>query len=86
MAFIATGAIGFLWILCWLSLYHRPEQDAKVSAAELAYIQSDPPDQKTLPEKTVPWKTLLAPPPGVGDRYRQVLYRSDLVGLSVLDA
>jgi ACS family hexuronate transporter-like MFS transporter len=59
MAFIATGAIGFLWILCWLSLYHRPEQDAKVSAAELAHIQSDPPDQKTMPEKTVPWKTLL---------------------------
>ncbi len=59
MAFIATGAIGFLWILCWLSLYHRPEEDAKISAAEMAYIRSDPPDQNTAPDKTVPWRTLL---------------------------
>ncbi|HME36709.1 MAG TPA: MFS transporter [Candidatus Sulfotelmatobacter sp.] len=59
MAFIATGALGFLWIVCWLSLYHRPEDDTKVSAAELAHIQSDPPDQKMATDKTVPWKTLL---------------------------
>ena len=59
MAFIATGALGFVWIVCWLSLYHRPEHDTKVSAAELAHIQSDPPDQPTTPEKTVPWMTLL---------------------------
>lgn len=59
MAFIATGAIGFFWVLCWLSLYHRPEHDTRVSAAEMAHIQSDPPDQNTMPEKTVPWRTLL---------------------------
>jgi MFS transporter, ACS family, hexuronate transporter len=59
MAFIATGALGFVWIVCWLSFYHRPEHDTKVSAAELAHIQSDPPDQQTTPEKTVPWRTLL---------------------------
>ena len=59
MAFIATGAIGFVWILCWLSLYHRPQQDTQVTAAELAYIQSDPPDEKTTSETTVPWETLL---------------------------
>ena len=28
MAFIATGGIGFVWILCWLVLYRRPEDDA----------------------------------------------------------
>ena len=54
MAFIATGAVGFVWVLVWLLLYRHPENDAKVSAAELAYIQSDPPDQAT----TVPWRTL----------------------------
>jgi len=59
MAFIATGALGFVWILCWLSLYHRPEQDTKVSAAELAYIQSDPPDQRANGETTVPLLTLV---------------------------
>ncbi len=41
MAFIATGALGFLWILCWLAIYHRPEEDRFISPAELAYIQSD---------------------------------------------
>jgi len=60
MAFIATGALGFFWILCWLSLYNRPEQSAGLSATEMAHIQSDPPDQKTTPEKTVSWKTLLS--------------------------
>ena len=55
MAFIATGAVGFLWVLVWLLLYRRPDEDAKVSAAELAYIRSDPPDEV----RTIPWRTLL---------------------------
>jgi MFS transporter, ACS family, aldohexuronate transporter len=59
MAFIATGALGFVWILCWLLVYHRPEDDARVSAAELAHIQSDPPDQRLTAGTTVPWGTLL---------------------------
>jgi len=61
MAFIATGAIGFFWIFCWLALYHRPEEDTRVSAAELAYIQSDPQDPETI-KTTVPWLTLLTLP------------------------
>jgi ACS family hexuronate transporter-like MFS transporter len=60
MAFIATGALGFVWIVCWLSFYHRPEQDKRVSAAELAHIQSDPQDQETVPNTAVPWRTLLS--------------------------
>jgi MFS transporter, ACS family, hexuronate transporter len=62
MAFIATGALGFVWILCWLALYHRPEEDSKVSAAELAYIQrdrGDPQGQETSREAAIPWRTLL---------------------------
>src|SRR6478735_1238142 len=42
-AFIATGAIGFLWLVAWWALYRRPEDHPSVSKAELAYIQSDPP-------------------------------------------
>ncbi len=41
MAFIATGALGFVWIASWLALYRRPEESNLVSSAELAYIQSD---------------------------------------------
>lgn len=55
MAFIATGALGMVWIALWLGLYRRPEKSGLVSPGELAYIQSDP--QET--EETVPWRTLL---------------------------
>ncbi len=43
-AFIATGAVGFLWLAFWLPLYRRPEKHPRLSKDELAYIQSDPPD------------------------------------------
>jgi len=55
MAFIATGALGFVWIGCWLAFYHRPEEGMRVSAAELAHIQSDPAEAATK----IPWLTLL---------------------------
>jgi ACS family hexuronate transporter-like MFS transporter len=54
MAFIGTGALGFLWIVAWLILYSRPEH-SNISAAELAYIQSD---RSQLEEKRVPLRTL----------------------------
>jgi MFS transporter, ACS family, hexuronate transporter len=44
-AFIATGAIGFLWLFLWWPLYKSPEHHPGVTPAELAYIRSDPPDQ-----------------------------------------
>lgn len=44
-AFIWTGAIGFVWLVLWLLLYRKPEDDKKVSAEELNYIRSDPPDK-----------------------------------------
>lgn len=55
-AFILTGAIGFLWLLFWLPFYDRPEKHHRVSATELAYIQSDPPDP---PAARVPWLKLI---------------------------
>lgn len=58
-AFIATGAIGFLWLFFWFAIYHVPTAHPKVKAEELAYIQADPPE----PSAAIPWRTLL--------RYRQ---------------
>ena len=55
-AFIITGAIGFVWLLFWLPLYARPESHPRVSKAELAYIQSDPPDP---PAAKIPWIQLI---------------------------
>lgn len=55
-AFILTGAIGFLWLAFWFPLYGRPESHPKVSKAELAHIQSDPPDP---PAAKIPWVKLI---------------------------
>ena len=44
-AFIIIGAIGFLWLAFWIWMYDKPEQQKKLSAAELAYIKSDKDDE-----------------------------------------
>jgi ACS family hexuronate transporter-like MFS transporter len=54
-AFVATGALGFLWLAWWWVSYRPPEQHSGVSASELAYIRSDPAE----PSVRVPWRTLL---------------------------
>jgi len=54
-AFVATGALGFIWLLFWWTIYDRPESHKRVSAAELAYIKSDPPDSPT----PISWAELL---------------------------
>ncbi|MFL5386404.1 MAG: MFS transporter [Longimicrobiaceae bacterium] len=53
VAFVATGALGFIWLAFWLALYRRPEERA--SPAELAYIRSDPAERT----EAVPWLQLL---------------------------
>src|SRR5580658_3180359 len=58
MAFIATGAIGLAWLLAWLALYRRPDDDNAVSAAELAYIKSDLDDVQNR-QTTFPLRKLL---------------------------
>lgn len=43
-AFIITGLLGFIWVVAWWLLYHAPDKNPKVNAAELAYIHSDTPE------------------------------------------
>jgi MFS transporter, ACS family, hexuronate transporter len=54
-AFIATGALGFLWLAAWLIVYRPPEEHPKIGAAELAHIRSDPVE----PTFAVSWMQLL---------------------------
>lgn len=54
-AFYCTGALGFVWLAFWLTMYARPEAHPRISAGELAHIRGDPPD----PAAPVPWVTLL---------------------------
>lgn len=55
MTFIITGAIGFVWIAFWLWMYKSPQEHPRLSAAELEYISSDPPE----PQIKIPWIQLL---------------------------
>src|SRR5687767_9765047 len=54
-AFVATGAVGFLWLLFWLPTYRDPSGHPKVTPAELAHIRSDPPESTAA----IPWASLL---------------------------
>jgi len=40
--FVITGLVGLIWVLFWLPMYRPPAEHSRVSASELAYIQSEP--------------------------------------------
>ncbi|WP_295711688.1 MFS transporter [Mucilaginibacter sp.] len=41
MAFLITGAIGFVWLIFWWIFYEIPAKHKKVTPEEVAYINSD---------------------------------------------
>ena len=41
IAFIAIGAIGFIWLIFWFMMYEIPSKHKKLSKRELDYINSD---------------------------------------------
>jgi ACS family hexuronate transporter-like MFS transporter len=58
-AFIIIGAVGFVWLIFWLQFYQPLNQQPRLLAPELAYINSD--TDVTTPADTanVPWLKLL---------------------------
>jgi ACS family hexuronate transporter-like MFS transporter len=60
MAFIGTGAIGFLWLIFWFIFYEVPEKQKRLSEGERDYILSDP---IQVDNNYVSWSKIL--------RYRQ---------------
>jgi len=60
-AFILVGAIGFLWLIFWMIFYNRPDQQKRLSKAELDYINSDADAEVAVTEKKekVAWFKLL---------------------------
>ena len=44
-AFLLIGAIGFIWLIFWKIYYAIPREQKRLSAAELAYIESDKEDE-----------------------------------------
>ncbi|MGY4539031.1 ACS family hexuronate transporter-like MFS transporter [Mucilaginibacter sp. UYNi724] len=60
MAFIITGAIGFVWLFFWVILYEIPSRHKKINAAEFEHIHSDieEPATENVPEDKVKWSRL----------------------------
>jgi MFS transporter, ACS family, hexuronate transporter len=54
-SFIATGSLGIILLFFWWRFYRLPQGHPKVSAAELAYIESD---QEVTGEK-IPWQKVI---------------------------
>lgn len=58
-AFIFTGLLGFFWLFFWLQLYEPPQQQKRLSAAELQYIHSDNEEGNISFTKKISWFKLL---------------------------
>ena len=60
-AFILTGILGFIWLIFWFLFYEIPQRHKKVSAQELAYIESDK-DEQIKPGEVIKlsWGKLLS--------------------------
>jgi len=63
MAFIITGAIGFVWLVLWFMIYQPPALHKKLSKAEFDYIHSDADDLVAVAVNTkeprITWRQLL---------------------------
>ncbi len=55
-AFLITGSFTLVWLVVWLAVYRPPRGHPRLGAAELALIESDPPDPAAV---SVPWRRLL---------------------------
>lgn len=62
--FWITGALGFVWLAFWLFLYDIPQKQKRLSAEELAYIESDQEDTVGQVESTkaISWNKLFSFP------------------------
>ncbi|RYY34734.1 MAG: MFS transporter [Sphingobacteriaceae bacterium] len=61
MAFIITGAIGFIWLIFWWLFYEIPSKQKRLTKAEFEYIHSDEdePAATGQPGKNISWGKLL---------------------------
>ena len=62
--FWITGAMGFIWLIFWLWLYEIPSRQKRLSAEELAYIESDHDDNADQVQSTttISWAKLFTFP------------------------
>lgn len=60
-AFIIIGALGFVWMGFWTFIYRRPEENPRVNAAELEYIEQDSVSDEPAAAVEVPSETKKIP-------------------------
>lgn len=62
MAFIATGVVGFVWLIFWLLFYEIPAKQKRLKAEEFAYINSDTDEQSEneVNKSGVKWLSLFS--------------------------
>ncbi len=53
IAFVITGAIGFLWLVMWRWVYYEPEQHPRITVKELAFIRNGQEDASS--KNALPW-------------------------------
>ncbi len=62
-AFIIIGAVGFLWLIFWFIFYDKPNEQKRISQAELEYIHADLETETIItsekPSQKITWATLL---------------------------
>jgi ACS family hexuronate transporter-like MFS transporter len=59
MAFLITGALGFVWLLFWWLLYEIPSRKKGIGQAEFDHIHSDAGDAVVAAAKPITWGKLL---------------------------
>ncbi len=62
-AFIITGAVGFIWVFLWFTIYEIPMRNKRLSKAEHDYILSDNEDPSAIPGHKAPevsWLKILS--------------------------
>ncbi|MEM6800087.1 MAG: MFS transporter [Bacteroidota bacterium] len=50
-AFVATGLLGFIWLIFWRKIYYKPEKHPAISQEELALIQENKEVQTHIKKK-----------------------------------
>jgi len=61
-AFLVTGALGFVWLVLWLLLYHAPEKHPFVTPEERALVMEDEAAGHAAQKEKMPWRSLLGHP------------------------
>lgn len=85
MAFLAIGALGFIWMGAWMLIYKKPHMNPRVNESELQYIHQDGQDTKKGKRKSS-LSDLSEIQANLGICLRQVSDRWRLVFLFILDS